>query len=284
MSVIVTLDLYSGLPNPSWELTEAEAVQLRSLLAARRKLTRQTSPGSLGRLGYRGLIVTQKDAGQTPELRAFDGILESASLAQPNVVDDDSEIEMFLVGTAGTALKDDERQFIQDEITKNVKGGSGNSASDFDLYAAPPYDAGKWNNDPHVRQNNNCYNYANDKITNTFAQPGRASGYAAPYPPTCGGTGEGAVLDRLVSIPNPDVTPAEGHICALVVASHPAFKDYHWYRRDNNNMWSHKPGQTEATNKDNAGRLISDPRTCDRGFYTQFCGFYNAIPARTRIR
>ena len=36
--------------------------------------------------------------------------------------------------------------------------------------------------------------------------------------------------------------------------------DYHWYRLDDNKLWSHKPGGTPATNYDGHGQLISDPR------------------------
>ena len=44
---------------------------------------------------------------------------------------------------------------------------------------APKLNLDRWNTDDLVRQNNNCYNYANNKITNSFAQPGTASGH--PY-------------------------------------------------------------------------------------------------------
>ena len=33
-------------------------------------------------------------------------------------------------------------------------------------------------------------------------------------------------------------------------------------------LFSHKPGKTEATNVDNSGNLIKDPRIADRGPYT----------------
>jgi hypothetical protein len=39
-------------------------------------------------------------------------------------------------------------------------------------------------------------------------------------------------------------------------------------------MWTHKPGQTAATNLDNSGNVITDPRTANRGVYTDFCGFF----------
>jgi hypothetical protein len=58
---------------------------------------------------------------------------------------------------------------------------------------------------------------------------------------------------------------------ALVVA--PGW-DYHWYRRDENGRWSHKPGGTRATNLDNSMNPISNPETANRGPYTDFCGYY----------
>ena len=41
--------------------------------------------------------------------------------------------------------------------------------------------------------------------------------------------------------------------------------DYHWYRLDNNGDWSHKPGQTPATNLDGDGNRIRDPRNAANG-------------------
>ncbi len=46
----------------------------------------------------------------------------------------------------------------------------------------PSYTPAFWNDDGTVRRSNNCYNYANNKRTNTFAQPGRAAGARAAYP------------------------------------------------------------------------------------------------------
>ena len=285
MAVIVTLDMYSGRPNPSWELSAADAKKLQKLLAKKRKLSTTASPGSIGLLGYRGLIVSgETDSQFSKIMRAFDGVLESESLQTPNYVDPDSDVETFLIETSGAALQDAERKFIKQQIEKNVLGGIGNSARDFELLSIPPYNPSKWNSDPVVLRNNNCYNYGNDTITNTFAQPGRGSGQEGPYPPACPETGSAATRDGLKSVPNPDLTPAEGHIAALVVSTTPGFFDYHWYRRDNNGMWSHKPGQTAARNTDNSGRPIADPRTCDRGFYNLFCGFYNSIPGKISIR
>lgn len=285
MTVIVTLDMYSGLPNPSWEIPEADAEKLAELLSRKRARSTVAAPGSTGRLGYRGLLISSPAGGVAPmRLRAFDGIVEAASLDTPNFIDDDSEIESFLLSTAGPALRTDEIDYIQAEIQKNATGGIANSMRSFDLMAVPPYNPAKWNNDPSILQANNCYNYGNDEITNTFAQPGLGSGQAAPYPPSCSGTTSAAVRDGLKQIPSPDVTPADGHIAALVVSTTVGFFDYHWYRLDSNALWSHKPGRTPARNTDNSGRLILDPRTCDRGPYNNFCGFFNSVPSKIMIR
>ena len=285
MTLIVSVDMYSGLPNPTWELSEEQFAQLKELLSTEREPTPQKSSASTGKLGYRGLrIEAVNEVAPLGFKRVFDGILDTGSSSDLNLVDADSRVEEFLIETAGSQITDDERSFIREEIRKNVSGGVANALKSFDFLAAPPFNPAKWNADPNIRTRNNCYNYANDKITNTFAQPGRGSGAVGPYPPSCPGTGQAAERDGQISIPNPDLTPAEGQIVALVVSTTPGFFDYHWYRRDENNMWSHKPGQTAATNRDNTGNPISDPRICDRGPYNLFCGFYHCIPSKTKIQ
>jgi hypothetical protein len=77
------------------------------------------------------------------------------------------------------------------------------------------------------------------------------------------------------------------HLVALVISpgtsgGQPCGVDYHWYRRDNNGQWSHKPGPSEATNLDASGHLIPNPETADRKYvgpdycldYSVFCTYY----------
>jgi hypothetical protein len=40
----------------------------------------------------------------------------------------------------------------------------------------PSYRPDKWNDYGPIQFNNNCYNYGNDEVTWTYAQPGRACG------------------------------------------------------------------------------------------------------------
>ena len=138
------------------------------------------------------------------------------------------------------------------------------------------YEPSVWNDNNGIQWNNNCYNYACNMQTGTFAQPGRATGNMYGLPIDCPGVDNGARSDGLRSI---DCDRGCGcrdccHQVALVVAPGASFNDFHWYRLDRNGRWSHKPGGTEATNLDNSGNPISDPRTADRGLYTVFCGCY----------
>ena len=131
------------------------------------------------------------------------------------------------------------------------------------------YQPERWNSNPAVQSSNNCYNYVNDIMTNTFAQPGRANGYMSPS--TTGPNLQyGSELDGLVRIEAPSnvcLPTPNGNLAALVIWPE---VDYHFYRLDNDGFFSHKPGQTAARNVDNSGQMIRDPRTADRGPYTVF--------------
>src|SRR5262249_61775963 len=98
------------------------------------------------------------------------------------------------------------------------------------------------------------------------------------------GGGGAAVRDGLEGLANPNapqMTPVDGHFVALVIWPG---NDYHWYRPDDLAQWSHKPGQTAARDYDNAGQPIADPKSCDRGPYTEFVAFFQTFPNRIIIR
>lgn len=141
----------------------------------------------------------------------------------------------------------------------------------------PSYTPSFWNDGGTVQYHNNCYNYANNERTDTFAQPGRAAGamYAAL---ACSDVVAAAIADGLEPLPAGGTCDGCHALVALVVA--PGW-DYHWYRRDANGTWTHKPGGTAATNLDNAGHPITDPEIADRGPYTQFCGYFCVCSSTT---
>ena len=280
MSVTVTMHVYSGRPDPSWELTKAQADELADKIARIDKTTLMKPPGMVGGLGYRGFSINSvREPDFDPEIYLHSGIVDLDRFAENRIMDD-SGLEKWLMETGGRNVEDDLKTYVNGELTTNFRttpvplGGA-------QMFAAgpPPFNPGKWNNDSNIRRRNNCYNYANDKITNTFAQPGRGSGQILSAL-TCSNVGAASERDGQISVSSASSTPAQGQFIALVIWPG---RDYHWYRLDNNAKWSHKPGQTAAKNTDHSGNLITSPETCDRGPYSQFCGYYHCIPANTTI-
>jgi hypothetical protein len=275
----ITIDMFSGRENPIIELSGKKAREAIERLQPVRKLKR----GEKGlppqpTLGYRGMIIEQIDplAKKLPRVFRFaHGDMFGPHLAHRAA---DEAFEDFVCGSTGKPIGMRGEKFeimLRKEIERfravrlawpRVKPYWPLSLM---CKCAPLYEPDWWN----VSQRqpyNNCYNYGTNYRTDTFAQPGRAA--SAQYTAlTCAAVKAGAIKDDLIDRPTANNRcPKEGHLVALVIA--PGW-DYHWYRKGRNGRWSHKPGGTAVTNLDNSGVIITDPRTADRGFYTDFCTF-----------
>lgn len=138
----------------------------------------------------------------------------------------------------------------------------------------PGYSPAYWNDAGTIQYHNNCYNYGNNKRTDTYAQPGRYAGAKATVM-QCPNVIAGAVADGLIQTTATGVCPKGMDKIAMVVDPD---VDYHWYRQGSDGMWSHKPGPGKATNLDGSNNPISNPETANRcggGFcYKQFCGYF----------
>jgi hypothetical protein len=130
---------------------------------------------------------------------------------------------------------------------------------------------------------NNCYNYGNDIVTDTFAQPGRGSGQKWSSN-TCDDIRASATRDGLVWAGTnlPTDNPTKGHYVALLIWPN---TNFHWIRFDSvpHGFWSHKPGQTPVRNVDGNGQKITDPSKSDFSPWTQFCGYMTTIPSVVKI-
>jgi hypothetical protein len=93
----VELDIFSGMPNPTWVLTPAEEESLARRLA----VLPPTSPSEpSGRLGYRGLIVKPANGTETPLIRVQSGsvhITEGETTIHAR--DEGRELERWLIET-----------------------------------------------------------------------------------------------------------------------------------------------------------------------------------------
>ena len=291
----ITADIFSGRPNPTWVVgdeTEARAT-LRELVRDRSLLT-ESGP-ALGDLGFRGFrieplsdelaqdfqlgpsLYLPMGAGAQGSRRSelaerLIGLMEGGEApadAPANALPLDTPLREFLT----TQLESQSRVSMADEAAAPPPEDSADAAVSCTIELGA-YNPGWWNADASIRQRNNCYNYATNKRTDTFAQPGRGCGrmYTAI---TCPEMTRAALCDglhrRFVCFPDSE---KPRYLVALVVAPGPGFVDFHWYRKQKEGFWGHKPGGTAVRNVDNSGRVITDPQTCNRGPYTQFCGYF----------
>lgn len=81
---------------------------------------------------------------------------------------------------------------------------------------------------------------------------------------------KGAIKDGLTLVT--ELIDKDGYYLAALFFP-PGDHDFHWYRNDDNGLWSHKDGWRSASDKDDAGNTISDPRS-SVSRYTVFGGFF----------
>src|SRR6185436_15253134 len=110
-------------------------------------------------------------------------------------------------------------------------------------------------NNPPIIDSTNCYAYAaNDPDGHPPGkpQPGQHCGRPATAV-DCASVTAAALCDGMVPAPPPLIHRSGHYPVALVVD--PGV-DYHWYRQDSNGYWSHKPGNTAATDVDASNNRI----------------------------
>jgi hypothetical protein len=287
MEFRITIDIFSGRKNPVIEIKGRQAEALYERLRPARRLTpKEAVAMPTSTLGYRGLVIEASGARGLPKnFRLAHGDLSGPRLSHRAA---DEEIENYIAAHSALTRKMGKNfhAFLTREIErfretrKRHKHHPPRWPHRERCRCAPLYEPNWWNDGGQKQFNNNCYNYSTNYRTDTFAQPGLAAGaeYASL---SCAAVRPAAIADDLISTPAANNRcPKEGHLVALVVA--PGY-DFHWYRKGRNGYWTHKPGSTPATNVDNSGVLIPDPRTADRGPYTDFCTFMVVMHGHIKI-
>jgi len=241
----VTLAVFSGVSDPHWVIQPTnEIIKLYGAASKQNLLLEVDDMPS--RLGYKGLIVQEES--------------NEFLVLGPKTVQ--LQTQLFLSMPAN--LVPDK---VYNRVLKTIKEGSVQpvEAQQRRKRYAPPFNAGPWTGQ-HEKKNN-CYNYANQKLTDTFAQPGRGSNamYAAI---TKERIRLASLSDGLQNAANGNTPGGERHVVALVVED---CVDFHWYVKDSDGKWSHKPGKTAVTRRDNQGALINNPQNCDMNGYEFVC-------------
>jgi hypothetical protein len=292
MTLRITFDVFSGRPNPSVTLTEAESADLLAHIGPVSPSTARTpvAPVEPVSLGYRGLIVEQLGApasGLPPRFRLSSSSVDGAAGALKAV---DASIEQSILANANLLARAGIPADLAASMRTHAAAPKTTTATKTTptpallvCRCAPLYEPNWWNDGASggARQfTNNCYNYACNYRTDTFAQPGKASS-AVWTQLLCPNVSTAAVHDGLTLTKVTTIRcPTEGHLVALCMwPTH----DYHWYRMGREGFWSHKPGAMPVTNLDNSGQLITDPRTANRGDYTSFCGFMIVMDGHIKL-
>jgi hypothetical protein len=291
----IEIDVFSGRPNPVLDLDESRSREAIGLLADARRLEKG-EPGlpPVPTLGYRGLIVEQlSDA--SPRLPRTFRVANGAIFGPraPKAAPSDA-LERFVLERAGldrallAVVRREMARFL--EVRRRSPWRPGKKPPIRPILrcrCAPLYEPGWWNDGGQKQLRNNCYNYGSNHRTDTFrqvaggSQPGAAAG--AMYTSLTGpAVRTAAVADGLIDSPGANnKCPGEGHLVALVIAPN---VDFHWYRKGRTGRWTHKPGSTPVTDVDNSNALITDPRTADRGMYTQFTTFMVVMHGHVKIK
>lgn len=156
--ITVTLVVFSGRPDPKWTIPSTDpsyqeiVAQLQKAKIAKLTYEPKDMPP---RLGYKGFLVqdTKKK--------------EWVLIVGPKTV----PLQQLLLKTMpkgsipAATLK---------SVSEEIKKGEVSADLQVTKRFAPNYFPSEWNGNRFRLLNNNCYNYANDRATNTFAQPGRA--------------------------------------------------------------------------------------------------------------
>jgi hypothetical protein len=112
--VEVELDIFSGMPNPTWSLTTAQANDLLDQLAA----LPPASPLELsGHLGYRGFIVQVEEGAEREVIRVQAGAVQITKLAKKTYARDvDRKLERWLLDTGRPRLKSEVLQVVERDL------------------------------------------------------------------------------------------------------------------------------------------------------------------------
>ena len=138
----------------------------------------------------------------------------------------------------------------------------------------PKYNPNYWNNNKNIKNNNNCYSYSVNNKNHKFGKP--QPGYFARFNHIQNNQYKCAYFFKRIlnDIPSVYLTSFKQkckkgfHKAFFAIDSNKNEHDYHFYRQDTNQLWSHKPGTTNVINYDANYKIIKNPYSANRNYNT----------------
>ncbi|KAL0484517.1 insoluble matrix shell protein, partial [Acrasis kona] len=269
--------VYSSRRNPTWVLKDEERTEFLSLADSLFSDANKCDTIYVSQLGYTGFEVVDSKGGcihviNNKKLESH--LLKSYIKFRSESNDDPTSIlsvvnhvtEVISTGIDTSAVQ---KQSLYSLSPNEILRGPDNVTR---------FNPGKWSRPVEALRLNNCYNYATDVRTDTFAQPGRGGTGKDLSVYTCSEIWDRSIKDGLNPLgkkcPKKEA-PVVGHYVSLVMWPG---EDFHWYRKDLEKTWSHKPGTGYVLNRDRGGNIINNPDEANISPYTEICGYYVAIP------
>lgn len=289
MTAIVELDLFSGLPNLVWTLSDpiagqllADIEQLDVRSPGNRLMPDYDEPLGRPRSGYRGISVEFADHNKHRSFEVFGDLI--LDVATGRVLRDPGKtLERRLYESAPASQRAEALGSMSyAEVTASGReariGGIESVPRDLECPQSPQY-RGAQGSFHKFRRTNNCYNYAT-KVVNQVP-----AGAAIPGTPNIGSPLTMAKLkaalvdDKLqpLGMALPDQCPAAGtHYIAVLLRKSPGgdVRDFHCLRLDSNGIWSHKDGKGAVRNVDDNGTKIVDLASAALSWTPELAGFY----------
>jgi len=181
---------------------------------------------------------------------------------------------------------------------------------------APPYEPDEWNYPDFRRNPHNCYTYFLNKQDPKLTAKCKETkcqmrnplkpqpGYWAYYPRIENKSKYNCdIMVKRMLADNPHLIKTNNMKCPAGYSSgaltvHPGLT-YHYYRQDNDGLWSHKDGATNAKRLDSDGKYILDPKKANRNYpkkhiddgtgkkvqvnYKDFCGYF-CVPSNPDLK
>ena len=299
MEYQISIDLYSGIPNPTWTIRAFNNGSWRTRFDSLDPAV-LANDYRLRRSGFKGMTIVTKDGDGTRSYVAVDGFVFERGTGVVKLDPGGRTAELLFETAPPEVLL--EYGLTYDLVTAPAEapspiagiGGSG-PVGGLACADAPAYpgNAGVWKGGPSAPPNpNNCYSYANNHPI-TFDQYGVPGPNAKCIPST-----QAEMLERLASdqldVASPvDMLPAacpiaraskQAHYIAVCFRKQVGSKqDFHCLRLDATGVWSHKDGTGPVTSEDAMGNTITDLRVARFDGKMTLIGFLASIEGKRQI-